>query len=237
MNKRLNFYCSTMLGIMLVIMMYTLYVTGEMFGRAWATTDIIYEAKEKVEKDKNYAKTAEYKQIMQHDKDVQMRGNMTNISLGVDLNSNPILVKNEKTGKQEKVWVTALDVVSAMPSMLQTTKNITFFGLIVLSVMMLVFSFKLILHFRNVENIFSLENLKLIKKLAYTTLAFYLLFWATTFVEVYYASKAFELQGRTIDYISSIDMPNGLFEVPLLFIIYEVFAIGVRMREENQLTV
>ena len=110
MNKRLNFYCSTMLGIMLVIMMYTLYVTGEMFGRAWATTDIIYEAKEKVEKDKNYAKTAEYKQIMQHDKDVQMRGNMTNISLGVDLNSNPILVKNEKTGKQEKVWVTALDL-------------------------------------------------------------------------------------------------------------------------------
>ena len=73
--------------------------------------------------------------------------------------------------------------------------------------------------------------------MAFSILAYYIIWWGITLVEVYFIQQSFSLAGQTIDIAGSLDFPNGLFEIPLIFIIYEIFAIGVRMREENQLTV
>ena len=109
--------------------------------------------------------------------------------------------------------------------------------MVVLLITVLVLSFKLIARFRNSENIFLMRNLKLIRIMAFSILAYYIIWWGITLVEVYFIQQSFSLAGQPIDIAGSLDFPNGLFEIPFIFIIYEIFAIGVRMREENQLTV
>ena len=107
----------------------------------------------------------------------------------------------------------------------------------VLSLTILVLAFKLIARFRNSENIFLVRNLKLIRRLAFCTLIYYVLWWTITLIEVYFISQSFSIAGCNIDLVSTLELPSGLFEVPFTFIVYEIFTIGVKMREENQLTV
>ena len=65
----------------------------------------------------------------------------------------------------------------------------------------------------------------------------YVLWWTITLIEVYFISQSFSIAGCNIDLVSTLELPSGLFEVPFTFIVYEIFTIGVKMREENQLTV
>lgn len=240
MNKRLNAYCTVVLVMIGLTIGYTLYSTGKIFGMGVAHGWNMRMAEDKANKDIAYAKSKEYKDLMERDKYIDLRTQTVNMKFGLDIDASPVKVKNERTGKEEKVWITSCDVpykVSDSLSYVSFIVRLIYLLLLIIAIVTTVNYYKLIRNFSKSDNIFSLVNLKYIKRIAILTTAIYLMIWTSMLFDLYICNQSFALEGRTIDYISMLELPNGLFEIPFLFIIYEVFSIGVKMREENQLTV
>lgn len=195
------------------------------------------DIEEKIRHDKNYVNSKEYKEIMRERDESEAWVRATTISFKANLDAEPATFVNQKTGKPEKIWIRMADVNYQSPRYFLVIKSLFYIVMAVLTIMILVMSFKLIARFRNSENIFLTRNLKVIRIMAFSVLAYYIIWWGIKLAEIYFIQQSFSLAGQTIDIADSLDFPNGLFEIPFIFIIYEIFAIGVRMREENQLTV
>ena len=237
MNKRLYLYCTLLLCIMSCMMLYTLYDAGKALVNGYAEGTHMTDLELKAQQDSVYAKSQEYKAIKRKQLEDEDWATATPVSFKVGLQAPPTTFINQKTGKPERVWMRTIDVNYKSPHYFLAVKGLSFLIMAGLSLTILILAFKLIARFRNSENIFLVRNLKLIRRLAFCTLIYYVLWWTITLVEVYFIKQSFSLEGCNIDLISTLELPNGLFEVPFTFIVYEVFSIGVKMREENQLTV
>ena len=237
MNKRLNLYCTILLCIMSAVILYSFYAVSKDMVSGFTAGVRSADIEAKIRNDKNYANSEEYKKLLQERDESEAWARAATISFKADLNAEPATFVNQKTGKPAKVWIRTADVNYQSPRYFIAVKSLCYFVMVVLLITVLVLSFKLIARFRNSENIFLMRNLKLIRIMAFSILAYYIIWWGITLVEVYFIQHSFGLAGQTIDIAGSLDFPNGLFEIPFIFIIYEIFAIGVRMREENQLTV
>lgn len=222
---------------MVAVMLYTVYVTGSAMISGFKAGTRMADLEDKARFEKDYTKSEEYKAILQQQTDEEAWANSTPVSFKVGVGAKASTLINEKTGKPEKVWIRSVDVNYTAPGYFLAIKALSYLLMAALSVAILILAFKLIARFRNSENIFSVRNLHTIRRLAFSILAYYLIWWSITYLEIYFIQQSFSLAGRSIDIASSLEFPNGLFQVPFAFIIYEIFAIGVRMREENQLTV
>ena len=237
MNKRLYLYCTLLLCIMSCVMLYTVYDASRALISGYTVGTNMTNLEIKAQKDSSYAKSQEYKDIVKKQMEDEDWASATPVSFKVGLEAPPTVFTNQKTGKPERVWMRTIDVNYNAPHYFLAIKGLSFLIMAVLSLTILVLAIKLIARFRNSENIFLVRNLKLIRRLAFCTLIYYVLWWTITLIEVYFISQSFSIAGCNIDLVSTLELPSGLFEVPFTFIVYEIFTIGVKMREENQLTV
>ena len=110
-----------------------------------------------------------------------------------------------------------IDVNYKSPHYFLAVKGLSFLIMAGLSLTILILAFKLIARFRNSENIFLVRNLKLIRRLAFCTLIYYVLWWTITLVEVYFIKQSFSLEGCNKDQKIKLEQPNSLFVVPITF--------------------
>lgn len=237
MNRRLRFYCTIMLVLMGIVLCVSLYELGKAFGTGVSAGYALEKARYEASHNKKYAHSKEFKELQALDEESDLRASSAQIKFNNDIDSRPVKVKNEKTGKYEKVWIMSADIPYSESNFIITLKFVYLFVLLVLSALLLITYFKLIRNFRKSENIFSIVNLRLIKRITLLTIINYITMWGVDFLDTYSCAQSFELAGRTVDYLGSMNLTDNLFEIPVMLIICEVFAIGVKMREENELTV
>lgn len=95
-----------------------------------------------------------------------------------------------------------------------------------------------VLFVRNVNrsNIFTRKNIRLLRVVGWCLAAAGLIATADGFYDTYCAQQVFSLNGYVVDYGSAVNITNivfGLFTV----VVAEAFAIGLKMKEEQELTI
>lgn len=237
MTDKLYRYCSILLAIMFCVMIYTVYDVSVTVIRGLKNGEEITALLNSVGKDKGPL-------IIQDGKEEDGIGLKNEdwiasspIALTLNDEAKPVIFVNQKTGKEQKVWPRYVDINYKSPHYFLGIKAIGFSLVVILSVVLLIVALKLFMNFRNSENIFEVRNLKLIRILAIITVSYYVVLWLVTLGEIYFIHKSFSIAGYSMSVLKTLDLPGGLYKIPLMFIVYEIFLIGVKMREENQLTV
>lgn len=151
---------------------------------------------------------------------------------------HPEYVTNTVDGKPVKaqmtqgvVWLDK-DVMGGIPGFIST------FCAIISTVLTLLVMWHFIRFIKNInrQEIFTWKNVNLLETMGGLLIAASALNLIYSWIQCYMISQAFAVEGRIIDWLSPLCSSNIILGV-LACIIGEVFAMGLRLREDQELTI
>lgn len=154
-----------------------------------------------------------------------------------NLTSTSDSIYNEMTHENIPVWhaesMVAIDTDTPIGLSVVTS---------ILSFILLIFSIKSVLQFikfiRNINrsDIFCWTNVKLLRKLGKYLLITFVATAGSTCIHIWQLSQALEISGYSYNWLNPFADSSLLLGV-VAFVIAEVFAIGLKMKEEQDLTI
>lgn len=146
-------------------------------------------------------------------------------------------VTDKASGKALQAWPTQLivptggrmNVFAAIFKMAYTLA----FGVLALAALV---SFVCFVRNANRDDIFTRKNIKLLRATGWCLFAAGVIVTADGFYDIHTAKQALSLSGYAVDYGSAADFTNIIFGLFSL-VIAEAFAIGLKMKEEQELTI
>lgn len=237
MNKRLHTYCSIMLLLIGLMIAYGVFVMIRSVHSVNNFTTQVEEARATMMRTHSAADSVRYKQLVEM-KNMKVSDGLAIEIRTIDFNAiYPVTVQNQLTGKSTNLYAGSFKVPYELP-IWATILHFLCMGIGAYAFLYILFIYlKLLRNFRKEENIFSLDNLNLLRKLAIFTAVGFLALVTGSGIEVYFAQQTLVISGLKVEYLSTLGIDSGPLEILSALIVYEVFAIGVRMRQENDLVV
>ena len=149
-----------------------------------------------------------------------------------------ILIHGQKAGgKEQQVWPTQLIVptgerMGVFAAIFKLVYTLAF-GVLALAALV---AFVCFVRNANRDDIFTRKNIRLLRVVGWCLFAAGTIVTADGFYDIHMARQAFSLGGYVVDYGSAADFTNIIFGLFTL-VIAEAFAIGLRMKEEQELTI
>ncbi len=151
--------------------------------------------------------------------------------------TNAVTVTDNATGKACKVWPTQLMVPKAgstglLASMFTLAYTLAFGALAAAALV----AFIMFVRNVNKNNIFTRGNITLLRWVGWCLVGAGIIVTADGCYDTYTAQQVFSLTGYVVDYGSAVDITNIIFGLFAL-VVAEAFAISLRMKEEQELTI
>lgn len=154
-----------------------------------------------------------------------------------NLSSTSDSIYNEMTGKNVPIWQiqSMVTVDTDAPGWLALINTL-------LSFILIIFGIKAVLQFikfiRNINrsDIFCWANVKLLRKLGTSLLITFATTLTSTYMHTWQLSQVLKIPGYSYNWLNPFSHSSLLLGV-LAFVIAEVFAIGLKMKEEQDLTI
>lgn len=154
-----------------------------------------------------------------------------------NLSSTSDSIYNEMTGKNVPIWQiqSMVTVDTDAPGWLALINTL-------LSFILIIFGIKAVLQFikfiRNINrsDIFCWANVKLLRKLGTSLLITFAATLTSTYMHTWQLSQVLKIPGYSYNWLNPFSHSSLLLGV-LAFVIAEVFAIGLKMKEEQDLTI
>lgn len=148
-----------------------------------------------------------------------------------------IAIHNQKTNSEVKLWpIEAMVSVDKERSMLLSLfAQLINIGTLIFTICAIVQFIKLIRRIDK-KDVFSHSNVKRLRKLGWILIGAYLCNAIYFLIELYGISQVLEVQGYSLNYwriFSSLSLLLGIIS----FVVAEIFTIGLRTKEEQELTI
>jgi hypothetical protein len=150
--------------------------------------------------------------------------------------SECMTAKNVLSKKEVKLWPDRASVSYDRPMWLSVLQKVSTLAIFITGIWALVLFIRFIYRINKTSDIFSWDNVKLLKHLGIMLLIYSLISTTFNIIDVYQASLEVEIKGFSIDYSGSFEFMGILLGLVAL-IISEIFSIGLKLREENELTI
>jgi hypothetical protein len=235
MKKRLNAFCVITLVILFGSLVSSLVesVSAGMAGFNMGYEQIKYEKQLKAQ-----GKSQAQIDSLMKDRKVMLES-MTNLSaiyiMPVNL-KNSLKVTNTTTGKEMNIWPT-----EAMVSTPEKTANPVVMILlsplcVVTGIWAFVLFMKLVYRINKKNEIFTWRHVRLLRRLGFMLIVYALFSIIINFYSVCTTASVVSMAGYAVDYAQCFDY------IPLLLgfvamVVAEVFAVGLKMREDQDLTI
>ncbi len=146
-------------------------------------------------------------------------------------------ITDKAGGKEQQAWPTQLIVptgerMGVFAAIFKLVYTLAF-GVLALAALV---AFVCFVRNANRDDIFTRKNIRLLRVVGWCLFAAGTIVTADGFYDIHMARQAFSLGGYVVDYGSAADFTNIIFGLFTL-VIAEAFAIGLRMKEEQELTI
>ena len=146
-------------------------------------------------------------------------------------------ITDKATGKSQQAWPTQLMVqkkeqTSTFSAIFKVVYTLVFGALAIAALVAFIYFVRNI----NRNKIFIHNNIRLLRIMGWCLLTAGIIVTADGCYDTYVAQQSFSLSGYVVDYSSAADLSNILFGLFSL-VIAEAFAIGLKMKEEQELTI
>lgn len=152
--------------------------------------------------------------------------------------SHPVSVMNEVTGKPTHVWLARAQV-----SYGDTEQPMTVIKSLILEIPAMVafvwafvLAFMLIYHINKSNNVFCWENVRRLRWIGVLMLIYSILTTVNQIIDASIAAGQVSFKGYSFDYSSCIEFSSILLGIVTL-IVAEIFAVGLKLQEEQELTI
>lgn len=149
-------------------------------------------------------------------------------------NSN-IKIRNEKTGKDINIWLNEIDIPHSDSTLLSIMSLFIIIPVIAALWAVVVF-IKLIISINKDEGVFNKRNIRRLRTLGILLLIYAVYVSIFSFLNVYAAAQEVTIKGCSIDYSECFELRTILLAL-ISLIASRIFANGLRMREEQELTI
>jgi hypothetical protein len=221
--KKLNIICALIFAVLAVNVLshFGLFALGVQRG---------YSAKQ------NACETVAADTVQQHVEDFLLRTQTLHL-LPTDLLAAPDSVTNLKTGQRIPISYYEVSTISDVRQSVGLFVADLFMGLcmIILSLLAFIGLIRFVVNI-NRSQIFVWRNVKQLRRLGLYLIAIYLLYTVANYLECRFVAETIELEGYTINWSKALEDSNLLFGLATL-LVAEVFAVGLRLQEEQDLTI
>lgn len=240
MKNKLNIYC------ILTIVFLLFSISENLYGFFIGVKSGVEMAKESIEKKDKTGEKHAYKMGYELGKGTAIGVRLQNIGY-VDVMPSSLLhterwMKNDLTGDSVAFWPAQLIVspeqsASATPSFwgLTLIKGFLPIVILVLGIISLVLFYKLVWRI-NHQEVFSWKNVRTLRKIALYLILFAVFSTGSSLMNAYQMNQAFALEGYSVNYLGCFSFLSFLLGMVSL-IVAEVFSIGLKMQEEQELTI